>query len=280
MVDYRSVAVAFGVLTVAFAGTAGYFALTPTTVTQVSTTTSVVTSTVSATSSSTSFSVNIAYKQGVGFYLQNSSGWTLYLRKSDTQSPLASTCTGGCINTWPAFYSANVVVPPQLNSSGFTVVSRADGVKQLSYQGWPLYYYVKDLKPGDTNGQGVGNTWFVCCNLPAVTTTTSTTSTTGTPAPAGVKASIASGTSVNQASPGYAPSTITVVRGVNATVAWTNSDSVVHTITSVTVPTGAQSFDSGDLKAGGTFSYTFTVAGTYTFHCDYHTWMKGTVIVK
>jgi predicted lipoprotein with Yx(FWY)xxD motif len=33
--------------------------------------------------------------------------------------------------------------------------------RQMTYNGWPLYYYIKDKAPGDTTGQGVGGTWFV-----------------------------------------------------------------------------------------------------------------------
>jgi plastocyanin len=81
--------------------------------------------------------------------------------------------------------------------------------------------------------------------------------------------------------PGYAPDTVTVVIGVNNTVMWTNNDTgAFHTVTSTSVPSGASSFDSGTLKLGQTFSYTFTVPGTYQYDCSFHSWMTGTVIVK
>lgn len=31
----------------------------------------------------------------------------------------------------------------------------------ISYNDWPLYYYAEDSEPGDTNGQGIGDIWFV-----------------------------------------------------------------------------------------------------------------------
>jgi predicted lipoprotein with Yx(FWY)xxD motif len=40
-------------------------------------------------------------------------------------------------------------------------MTRPDGSKQITYNGIPLYYYVRDTKPGDTTGQGVGNLWKV-----------------------------------------------------------------------------------------------------------------------
>ncbi len=90
--------------------------------------------------------------------------------------------------------------------------------------------------------------------------------------------------------PGYAPDSITVVIGVNNTVSWTNDDSVDHTVTSVSVPAGATAFDSGLLSPGAgmpwqtpkgeNFTQTFTVPGTYEYHCTQHAWMTGTVVVK
>jgi len=184
MVDFRPVAAVFGVLTVIFAGAAGYFATNPATVvsTQVVTrpavtvtNTMTTTSTVSSVGASTPFTVNLVYKEGVGFYMSNATGWTLYLRKSDNQTAGTSSCTGGCITAWPAFYATSLTLPPGIDQNDFKLVPRADGIKQLAYYGWPLYYYVKDKAPGDTVGQGAGSVWFVCCQLAAVTSTTTTT---------------------------------------------------------------------------------------------------------
>lgn len=87
---------------------------------------------------------------------------------------------------------------------------------------------------------------------------------------------------------GYDPLTITVVVGVNNTVVWTNEDAAFHTATAAS--TDPVSFDSGCLNGvgapcptssgGSTFQFTFTVPGTYVYHCLYHPWMQGTVIVK
>ncbi|HVH16210.1 MAG TPA: plastocyanin/azurin family copper-binding protein [Candidatus Angelobacter sp.] len=60
---------------------------------------------------------------------------------------------------------------------------------------------------------------------------------------------------------------------------WVNSDTAPHTVTSKSVPSSASAFDSGNMNAGAKFSYTFTVSGTYTYYCQYHFWMQGTVIV-
>ena len=130
------------------------------------------------------------------------------------------------------------------------------------------------------------------------TTTTggASSSTTGTSAaPSTVQATIVSGASSPYSGYGsgstqlygYSPLTITVVIGVNNTVTWTNTDSSFHTVTSASGDPA--SFDSGCLDGvgaqcpgssiGTSFTFTFTVPGTYVYHCLYHPWMQGKVIV-
>ncbi|HJV76946.1 MAG TPA: cupredoxin family copper-binding protein [Paludibacter sp.] len=71
----------------------------------------------------------------------------------------------------------------------------------------------------------------------------------------------------------FSPATITVTAG--ATVKWTNMDAIAHTVTSDT-----PLFDSGSLVTNGVYSYTFTTAGTYNYHCTFHSMMTGKVIVN
>jgi plastocyanin len=61
---------------------------------------------------------------------------------------------------------------------------------------------------------------------------------------------------------------------VGSTVTWTNADGSAHTTTS---DNGA--WDSGALSNGAHFSFTFTQAGTYTYHCAIHSYMHGTIVV-
>jgi len=92
--------------------------------------------------------------------------------------------------------------------------------------------------------------------------------------------SIPRGADVDSAPPGYLPGNVTVVLGMNNTVVWTNNDASDHTVTSTSIPTGATAFDSGLFAPGQTFMHTFTVPGTYEYHCTIHSWMSGSVIVK
>ncbi|MBR7678887.1 hypothetical protein KDA82_39280, partial [Streptomyces daliensis] len=87
---------------------------------------------------------------------------TLYRFDKDTATPSKSNCEGECATTWPP-----VVVSPRgkifidgIDESAIGTVKRSDGTLQVTIGGWPVYRFSKDLRPGDTNGQGVGGTWF------------------------------------------------------------------------------------------------------------------------
>jgi plastocyanin len=73
----------------------------------------------------------------------------------------------------------------------------------------------------------------------------------------------------------YSPRSITVIIGVNNTVEWVSHSFAYDTVTS---STGL--FSSGSIAPGGTYTYTFTQPGTYSYYCQYHLWMTGTIIVK
>ncbi|MEA2527184.1 MAG: hypothetical protein QOF73_4411 [Thermomicrobiales bacterium] len=71
----------------------------------------------------------------------------------------------------------------------------------------------------------------------------------------------------------FVPATIHI--SVGETVTWENYDDAPHTATG-----DNGEFDSGRLDKGATFSHTFTSAGTFSYHCDYHPNMKATIIVS
>ncbi len=74
----------------------------------------------------------------------------------------------------------------------------------------------------------------------------------------------------------FGKGTIRIARGVS--VVWTNRDSDLHTVTSN--PGSRISFDSGTLRQGHTFRFTFTRRGTFSYHCAFHAFMHGKVIVS
>jgi predicted lipoprotein with Yx(FWY)xxD motif len=94
-------------------------------------------------------------KTSSGVLVDASRGMTLYVFDKDT--PGKSVCTGGCAANWPP-----LVAPADAKPTGhYTAISRDDGTKQWAYKGKPLYYWIKDQKPGDRTGDGFNNVWRV-----------------------------------------------------------------------------------------------------------------------
>lgn len=94
-----------------------------------------------------------------GKVLTDSLGKSLYFFSLDADGK--SACTGGCLAAWPVFYAADLTLDTTLKATDFGVITRADGSKQNTYKGWPLYYYAADAKAGDITGDKVGDIWYV-----------------------------------------------------------------------------------------------------------------------
>jgi predicted lipoprotein with Yx(FWY)xxD motif len=112
----------------------------------------------------------------LGSYLSDKDGRTLYFFSTDANGQ--SSCTGGCEALWPAFFVDNLTADKLgtgLTLSDFATITNASGKSQLTYKGWPLYYYapvsagdaygngaVNTLEaPGKTGGEGFGGVWFI-----------------------------------------------------------------------------------------------------------------------
>lgn len=92
----------------------------------------------------------------------NGAGFTLYRFDNDTANPSKSNCNGDCAKKWPPVTVAKGgrIFVSGVRKSAVGVVKRDDGRLQVTIGGWPVYRFSNDAKPGDTNGQGVGGTWF------------------------------------------------------------------------------------------------------------------------
>ena len=107
--------------------------------------------------------VTVADHDDLGQILVDGDGMTLYMFDSDEQGADASTCTGGCAESWPPV----VVESDEDRMSDDTVAAalstfgRDDGDLQVAANGWPLYYWANDESPGDATGQGVNDVWWV-----------------------------------------------------------------------------------------------------------------------
>jgi predicted lipoprotein with Yx(FWY)xxD motif len=99
---------------------------------------------------------------GLNPIVHNGVGFTFYRFDKDTAKPPKSNCDGDCAKTWPP-----VLVQPGsrifvngVPTAKVGIVTRSDGTRQVTIGGWPIYRFSKDTAPGQTNGEGVGGTWF------------------------------------------------------------------------------------------------------------------------
>lgn len=105
-------------------------------------------------------SLQLLENEKAGEYLVDSQGRALYYFKKDEAGK--SNCSGDCLANWPAFTQEDFAVPEGFDKKDFDTITREDnGKKQVTYKGFPLYYFAKDQQEGDVNGQGVKDVWFV-----------------------------------------------------------------------------------------------------------------------
>jgi len=88
-----------------------------------------------------------------GGVLTGATGMTLYTFDKDAAGSGKSVCNGPCATNWPPLMATDMAKP----YGEYTIVTRDDGKKQYAYKGKPLYYWVKDQKPGDKTGDGFMN---------------------------------------------------------------------------------------------------------------------------
>lgn len=94
----------------------------------------------------------------LGSILVDPDGLTLYVFTQDGEGE--SACYDQCAQTWPPV-SADTAISSDLDMAMFGSIERTDGTSQLTVNGMPLYLFASDGAPGDVNGQGVNDIWFV-----------------------------------------------------------------------------------------------------------------------
>jgi predicted lipoprotein with Yx(FWY)xxD motif len=82
-------------------------------------------------------------------------GMTLYTFDRDAAGSGKSVCNGQCAVNWPPLMASAADKP----AGDWTIVVRDDGSRQWAFRGKPVYYWVKDARPGDRTGDGVNNAW-------------------------------------------------------------------------------------------------------------------------
>ena len=101
----------------------------------------------------------------LGTLLTDNRKRTVYLFEKDAHG--RSACSGACASVWPPLTvgaGAKPVASGGVSARLLGTTTRSGGVRQVTYAGHPLYYYVSDQRPGDTTGEGLdqfGAEWYL-----------------------------------------------------------------------------------------------------------------------
>jgi predicted lipoprotein with Yx(FWY)xxD motif len=87
--------------------------------------------------------------------LTGPNGMSLYTFDKDVAGSGKSVCNGQCAINWPPLMAGDM----DQASGDYSIITRDDGKKQWAFKGKPLYYWIKDSKPGDRSGDGVNKVW-------------------------------------------------------------------------------------------------------------------------
>jgi predicted lipoprotein with Yx(FWY)xxD motif len=105
-------------------------------------------------------SVALASVGTFGQVLVDAKGMSLYLFTKDSGG--TSACTGQCATNWPPAAAVGTpVAETGVDAGKLSTITRADGTKQIAYNGHPLYTFAADAAPGQAGGQGQGGVWFL-----------------------------------------------------------------------------------------------------------------------
>jgi predicted lipoprotein with Yx(FWY)xxD motif len=100
-----------------------------------------------------------------GKVLASVHGYSLYMFQKDKKGSGKSTCYGQCAKIWPPLLTTGGPVAIQgVNKKLLGTIRRTDGKREVTYNGWPLYLYLPDRKPGDIHGEGAnqfGAPWYL-----------------------------------------------------------------------------------------------------------------------
>ncbi len=107
--------------------------------------------------------IQLATKEPYGQYLVDASGRAVYVLEGSRQGPQAAaggrSCTGECLAEWPPVVTQGTPTAGQGVNAGQLGTTAANDAQQVTYAGWPLYYYRGDAGQGSTSGQEIHDRW-------------------------------------------------------------------------------------------------------------------------
>ncbi|MFF9206125.1 SCO0930 family lipoprotein [Streptomyces sp. NPDC014986] len=97
----------------------------------------------------------------LGEIVVDGNGMTVYRFMKDEAWPKpVSACVGACLEKWPVVAPVDFADTQGIQEKGYMTFTRPDGADQQTVDCWPIYTFAGDKAAGDTNGQGVGGTWY------------------------------------------------------------------------------------------------------------------------
>jgi predicted lipoprotein with Yx(FWY)xxD motif len=103
--------------------------------------------------------VMIVQKSALGYVLAEANHQVVYKYSKDKKNG-KPTCTGVCAETWVPATGTPQAGPADVFPGQFGLVTGAGGVKQITYNGYPLYL-LKGARPLAVTGNGQGGVWHV-----------------------------------------------------------------------------------------------------------------------
>lgn len=97
----------------------------------------------------------------LGEVVVDAEGMVVYYFTNDEADSGVSACEGGCLEAWPPVLSDSETPEVEGVTGEVGTIETPDGELQVTINGMPIYYFAEDEAPGDTNGQGVNEVWYV-----------------------------------------------------------------------------------------------------------------------
>lgn len=199
-------------------------------------------------------------------------GMTLYNFDADEQGEPESACYDDCADAWPPLTVDDPTAGEGVTAE-LTTFERDDGTTQVAADGWPLYYFDGDSGPGDAEGQGVNDVWWV---LRPDGSPVRDDPSDDDPDGEAVDATVTVGP---DGAFEFDPETLEVETGATVEFVW---DSGGHDLAVIDQPDEGGWDGVADVQGEGyTHTHTFDVEGQYDYVCTPHrgAGMEGTVLV-
>lgn len=97
----------------------------------------------------------------LGEIVVDADGMSVYYFTKDVAESGVSACTDDCLVAWPPVISETDTPEVEGVTGDVGTIETPEGELQMTINGMPIYYFNKDLAAGDTNGQAVGDVWYV-----------------------------------------------------------------------------------------------------------------------